>query len=54
MALILRANQIRADVITKQTLTLDKVFEDYQRSRGANLEMSTIKGYKSIIDNQLS
>ena len=45
---------LRADVITKQTLTLDKVFEDYQRSRGANLEMSTIKGYKSIIDNQLA
>ena len=44
---------IKSDNVTRKTLTLKKVFEDYQRSRGANLEMSTIKGYKSIIDNQL-
>ena len=44
---------IKSDNVTRKTLTLEKVFEDYQRSRGANLEMSTIKGYKSIIDNQL-
>ena len=44
---------IRADVITKQTLTLDKVFKDYQSSRGTNLEQSTIKGYATIINNQL-
>ena len=46
-------NQITNEQLSKQTLTLEKVFKDYQRSRGTNLEESTIKGYKSIIDNQL-
>ena len=46
-------NSIKEGQLTKQTLTLEKVFIDYQRSRGTNLEESTIKGYKSIIDNQL-
>mgnify|MGYP004003086961 FL=1 len=45
--------QIKKESLSKQTLTLEKVFKDYQRSRGTNLEESTIKGYKSIIDNQL-
>ena len=44
---------LQVDVITKQTLTVDKVFEDYKRSRGTNLEESTIKGYQSILNNQL-
>ena len=44
---------IKSDNVTRKTLTLEKVFEDYQRSRGTNLEDSTIKGYASIIDNQL-
>ena len=46
-------NSIKEGQLTKRTLTLEKVFKDYQRSRGTNLEESTIKGYKSIIDNQL-
>jgi integrase len=47
-------NSIKEGQLTKQTLTLEKVFKDYQRSRGTNLEDSTIKGYQSIINNQLS
>ena len=46
-------NNNKEGQLTKRTLTLEKVFKDYQRSRGTNLEESTIKGYKSIIDNQL-
>jgi integrase len=46
-------NSIKKEQLSKQTLTLEKVFEDYKRSRGTNLEQSTIKGYKGIIDNQL-
>jgi len=46
-------NSIKEGQLSKQTLTLEKVFEDYKRSRGTNLEESTIKGYKSVIDNQL-
>jgi len=45
--------QIKKESLSKQTLTLEKVFEDYQRSRGTNLEESTIKGYSFIINNQL-
>jgi integrase len=46
-------NQLKAESLSKRNITLQKVFKDYQRSRGTNLEQSTIKGYKSIIDNQL-
>jgi len=46
-------NYIKEGQLTKQTLTLEKVFKDYQRSRGTNLEESTIKGYSFIINNQL-
>lgn len=46
-------NQLKSDRLGKRNITLQKVFKDYQRSRGTNLEESTIKGYKSIIDNQL-
>ena len=46
-------NQITNEQLSKQTLTLEKVFKDYQRSRGTNLEESTIKGYSFIINNQL-
>ena len=45
--------KIKSDNVTKQTLILEKVFNDYQSSRGTNLEDSTIKGYASIINNQL-
>ena len=45
--------KLKSDNVTKHSLTLEKVFEDYQRSRGTNLEDSTIKGYASIINNQL-
>ena len=45
--------KIKSDNVTKQTLILEKVFNDYQSSRGTNLEESTIKGYASIINNQL-
>ena len=46
-------NNIKKEQLSKQTLTLEKVFNDYQSSRGTNLEESTIKGYASIINNQL-
>ena len=46
-------SQIKKEALSKKNITLEKVFEDYKRSRGTNLEESTIKGYKSIIDNQL-
>ena len=46
-------NSIKKEQLSKQTLTLEKVFNDYQSSRGTNLEQSTIKGYASIINNQL-
>ena len=35
-------NSIKEGQLTKQTLTLEKVFKDYRRSRGTNLEESTI------------
>jgi integrase len=47
-------NQSKAERLGKRNITLEKVFKDYQRSRGTNLEDSTIKGYQSIINNQLS
>lgn len=37
----------------KLTITLQKVFDDYIRSRGTNLQESTIKGYKSIVKSYL-
>ena len=46
-------NSIKKEQLSKLTLTLEKVFEDYKRSRGTNLEESTIKGYSFIINNQL-
>ena len=46
-------NKVKAESLGKKNITLQKVFQDYKRSRGTNLEESTIKGYKSILDNQL-
>ena len=46
-------NKVKAESLGKRNITLQKVFQDYKRSRGTNLEESTIKGYKSILDNQL-
>ena len=46
-------NNIRGDVLTKQSITLQKVFEDYSISKH-NLASSTLKNYISILDNYLN
>ena len=53
LSLGINPNKVKAESVGKLNITLQRVFEDYKRSRGTNLEESTIKGYKSIIDNQL-
>jgi integrase len=39
--------------LSKQTITLKIVFNNYVRSRGTNLQESTIKGYKGIVESYL-
>ena len=46
-------NNIRGDVLTKQSITLQKVFEDYSISKH-NLASSTLNNYISILDNYLN
>jgi len=46
-------NNIRGDVLTKQNITLQKVFDDYCVSKH-NIKSSTIKNYISIFNNYLN
>ena len=47
-------NLIKSEGVNKFTITLQKVFDDYILSRGTNLNEETVKGYRSILKNQLS
>jgi len=46
-------NNIRGDVLTKQNITLQKVFDDYCVSKH-NIKSSTMKNYISIFNNYLN
>ena len=46
-------NKLKKEALSKQTLTLEKVFEDYSISKH-NLASSTLKNYISILDNYLN
>ena len=46
-------NNLKDDVISKQSITLQKVFDDYLIAKH-NLAPSTLKNYTSILDNYLS
>ena len=45
-------NNLKGDVITKQNITLQKVFDDYTTSKH-NLKEDTVKDYLSILNNYL-
>tara|TARA_Y100000294_G_scaffold23915_1_gene20390 strand:+ start:129 stop:1379 length:1251 start_codon:yes stop_codon:yes gene_type:complete len=45
-------NNLKGDVITKQSITLQKVFDDYTTSKH-NLKEDTVKDYLSILKNYL-
>ena len=42
-------NKITGDLISKQSITLQKVFDDYIRSRGTKIEESTVINYRSAL-----
>ena len=42
-------NKITVDLISKQSITLQKVFDDYIRSRGTKIEESTVINYRSAL-----
>jgi integrase len=46
-------NKLKKEALSKQILTLEKVFEDYSISKH-NLASSTLKNYMSILDNYLN
>ena len=43
-------NKIKGDTVSKQSITLKKVFDDYIRSRGTKIEESTIVNYRSALN----
>ena len=46
-------SNIRGDVLTKQNITLQRVFRDYSQSKH-NIKSSTMKNYNSLMDNYLN
>jgi len=46
-------NKAKKDSLGKRDITLKIVFDDYVRSRGTNLQESTIKGYRGIVESYL-
>ncbi len=46
-------SSLKSDAISKQTITLQKVFDDYTLSKH-NLKKDTVKDYQSILNNYLS
>ena len=42
--------KIKGDTLSKQSITLQQVFDDYIRSRGTKIEESTIVNYRSALN----
>ena len=43
-------NKVKGDLVSKQSITLQQVFNDYIRSRGTKIEESTVENYRSALN----